>query len=124
MGFDSSDKMESIITKLLEFGASPTDKIDSDMMLSPLEVIVMRRDPNMLRLMLDNLKSPLEEGEIARINRLLEAMNYNLLSRTINKLASPSTLPEEAEWHANLEEMKTIVSEKLGNLPNAYSRTV
>ena len=103
-------KMEPIIKKLLQSGASPTDKSDSTEKYSPIDIMVMRRSPEMLQLMIRHLKKPLTSEEIDTLRSRLK-LSYAEIDKTMNKYGVVYTLPSRITWHQNLKNINQILDD-------------
>ncbi|KTC86896.1 ankyrin repeat domain-containing protein [Legionella brunensis] len=108
------DRMEFVIRDLLTYGASPTDRSGSNEQYSPLDIMVIRRSPLMLRLLIKHLKAPLNKDEITSLNSLAK-ISYTQVEGIISNLSPVYTLPSEDEWNKKGEEIKNIVAELTAN---------
>ena len=118
------DLMGSAIVKLLDCGSSPTDIRDStEGVQSPLEVVILRRSPLLLKLMLEHLHAPLTVHQLERVNNYLEKPSYAEMRMELLKLIPESgcTFPLEDEWAGHMSEIVIILSEyKLHNVVVDY----
>lgn len=108
------DLMGSVIAKLLDCGASPADIRDvQEGVQSPLEVVVLRRNPLLLKLLLEHLHVPLNVNQLKRLNNYLEGPSYSEMRVELLKLISDSdcTFPSQKKWEINIDEILFILSD-------------
>lgn len=107
--------LESSIIKLIECGASPTDKCETENQYSPLEIIVLRKNPDIVQLMLDHLDKPLNEEEILRL-QTLAATSYAEMETIITTHSNGiCTLPDKDKWEQNSKKIDFIISQLPAN---------
>ncbi len=102
------ERMDSVILKLLQSGASPLNQSDGMVRYSPLDIMIIRRSPQMVRLFLDHLPRPLTLKEIESMQQFL-SIPYQSCHEIINGLAKPNTFPKQEDWIKNRLEIESIL---------------
>ncbi|MFA6303665.1 MAG: hypothetical protein WC627_11130 [Legionella sp.] len=107
--------LESSIIKLIEYGASPTDKCETGNQYSPLEIMVLRKNPDIVQLMLDHLDTPLNEEEILRLQTLAATSYAEMETIIIIHSDGICTLPDKDNWEQNSQKIDSIISQLPAN---------